>query len=240
MLSMYAKCLAKCRRGTHFASILPRRPSFSVRIPQIMHSGQILPLFFDLSFVRELCDSCLRGSSGRDRHHGSTFTGALACPLREGANAVARPLCGGVSVAVRPLRGGSSAVARPLRGSTSAVICPLLGGASIVVCSLCRNASAATKKSRVVERRLPWQDLAAVHSLGGKSWHYFVAMHFPKGHIGAATESYRAGNAITNTAPPSGALNAVTVPSKLSTISFTMASPRPAPPLLRAREASLR
>ena len=51
---------------------------------------------------------------------------------------------------------------------------------------------------------------------------------------------YRAGNAITNTAPPSGALNAVTVPSKLSTISFTMASPRPAPPLLRAREASLR
>lgn len=56
---------------------------------------------------------------------------------------------------------------------------------------------------------------------------------FPKGR-------YRAGNAITNTAPPSGALNAVTVPSKLSTISFTMASPRPAPPLLRAREASLR
>lgn len=52
--------------------------------------------------------------------------------------------------------------------------------------------------------------------------------------------SYRAGKAITNTAPPSGALNAVTVPSKLSTISFTMAKPRPAPPLLRAREASLR
>ena len=94
MLSMYSKCPAKCRRGMHFASTLPRRPSFSVRIPQIMHSGQILPLFFDLPFVRELCDSCLCGSSGRDRHHGSTFTGVLACPLREGASAVARPLCG--------------------------------------------------------------------------------------------------------------------------------------------------
>ena len=56
----------------------------------------------------------------------------------------------------------------------------------------------------------------------------------------SGNESYREGKAITNTAPPSGALNAVTVPSKLSTISFTMAKPRPAPPLLRAREASLR
>ncbi len=56
----------------------------------------------------------------------------------------------------------------------------------------------------------------------------------------SGNESYRVGKAITNTAPPSGALNAVTVPSKLSTISFTMAKPRPAPPLLRAREASLR
>ncbi len=43
--------------------------------------------------------------------------------------------------------------------------------------------------------------------------------------------SYIAGKAITNTAPPSGALNAVTLPSKLSAISFTMASPSPAPPL---------
>ena len=153
MLSMYAKCPAKCRRGMHFASILPRRPSFSVRIPQIMHSGQILPLFFDLSFVRELCDSCLRGSSGRDQHRGSTFTGILACPLREGANAVARPLCGGVS-----------AVARPLRRGASAVICPRRGGASAAVRSLCRNVSAATEKSRAVERRPLWQDLAVVHS----------------------------------------------------------------------------
>ena len=207
MLSMYAKCLAKCRRGTHFASILPRRPSFSVRIPQIMHSGQILPLFFDLSFVRELCDSCLRGSSGRDQHRGSTFTGILACPLREGASAAARPLCGGTDVVVRLFRG---------------------------------NASAARKK---IARRRKEPSLARPSRsafLSGKSWRYFVAMNFPKGHIGAATESYRAGNAITNTAPPSGALNAVTVPSKLSTISFTMASPRPAPPLLRAREVSLR
>lgn len=174
MLSMYPKCPAKCRRGMHFASILPRRPSFSVRIPQIMHSGQILPLFFDLSFVRELCDSCLRGSSGRDQHRGSTFTGILACPLREGANAVARPLWGGVSVVVHPLRGGKSVVvrprwgvsaaARPLRGGASVVVRPLRGGASIAVRPLCRNVSGATKKSRAVERRLAGRGLAAVHS----------------------------------------------------------------------------
>lgn len=174
MLSMYAKCPAKCRRGMHFASILPRRPSFSVRIPQIMHSGQILPLFFDLSFVRELCDSCLRGSSGRDQHRGSTFTGILACPLREGANAVARPLCGGVSAVVHLYveaqapwlvpRWDVSAVARPLRRGASAVICPRRGGASAAVRSLRRNVSAATEKSRAVERRLPWQGLAVVHS----------------------------------------------------------------------------
>ena len=132
MLSMYAKCLAKCRRGTHFASILPRRPSFSVRIPQIMHSGQILPLFFDLSFVRELCDSCLRGSSGRDQHRGSTFTGILVCPLREGANAAARPLCGSVSVAVRPLRAAANVVVHPplgrwRRGSSSTWRCKRCG-----------------------------------------------------------------------------------------------------------------
>ena len=81
-----------------------------------MHSGQILPLFFDLSFVRELCDSSLCGSSGRDQHRGSTFTGVLACPLREGASAAARPLCGGVSVVIHPLRGGKSVVVRPLLG----------------------------------------------------------------------------------------------------------------------------
>lgn len=193
---MYAKCPAKCRRGMHFASILPRRPSFSVRIPQIMHSGQILPLFFDLSFVRDLCDSCLRGSSGCDQHRGSTFTGILACPLREGANAVACPLCGRVlasrfvlhwglaswsALYVEPLtswfilyvkaqalrlvpRWGVSAVARPLHGGASAVVHPRRGGDSVAVRSLCRNVSAARKKSRPVERRPPWQDLAAAHS----------------------------------------------------------------------------
>lgn len=137
------------------------------------------------------------------------------------------------------LRWGVSAAARPLRGSTSAVICPLHGGASDAVRSLCGNVSGQEKTAR--RRKAP--------SLARPSRSAFLRRQvmalfrrdaFPKGRIGAATESYRAGNAITNTAPPSGALNAVTVPSKLSTISFTMASPRPAPPLLRAREASLR
>ena len=163
MLSMYAKCPAKCRRGMHFASILPRRPSFSVRIPQIMHSRQILPLFFDLSFVRELCDSCLRGSSGRDHHRGSTFTGILACPLREGANAAARPLCGVLALWFA-LYVEAQALRLVPRWGVSVVAPPRRGGASVAVRSLCRNASAARKKSRPVERRLPWQALAVVHS----------------------------------------------------------------------------
>lgn len=168
MLSMYAKCLAKCRRGTHFASILPRRPSFSVRIPQIMHSGQILPLFFDLSFVRDLCDSCLRGSSGRDQHRGSTFTGILACPLREGANAVARPFVG-VLASWFVLRWGVSAAARPLRE-----------GASAAVRSLCRNVSGQRKNAR--RRKAPSLARPSRSAfLSGKSWHYFVAMHSRKG-----------------------------------------------------------
>lgn len=156
MLSMYAKCPAKCRRGMHFASILPRRPSFSVRIPQIMHGGQILPLFFDLSFVRDLCDSCLRGSSGRDQHRGSTFTGILACPLREGANAVARPLCGGVLASWFILYVKVQALRLVPRWGVSVVVRPRRGGASAAVRSLCRNVSGATKKSRAVERHLPW------------------------------------------------------------------------------------
>lgn len=147
MLSMYAKCLAKCRRGTHFASILPRRPSFSVRIPQIMHSGQILPLFFDLSFVRELCDSCLRGSSGRDQHRGSTFTGVLACPLREGANAVARPFVG-VLASWFVLRWGVSAAARPLREGASAAARPLCGGAPTLWFAFFAGMSARQEKNR--------------------------------------------------------------------------------------------
>lgn len=67
MLPMYSKCPAKRRLGIHLAGILPSRRPFPVRISQIMHNGQILPRFFDSSFVWELCDSCLRGSLVRDQ-----------------------------------------------------------------------------------------------------------------------------------------------------------------------------
>ena len=67
MFSMYSKCPAKRRLGIHLAGILPSRCPFPVRIPQIMHNGQILPRFFDSSFVWELCDSCLRGSLVHDQ-----------------------------------------------------------------------------------------------------------------------------------------------------------------------------
>ncbi len=48
------------------------------------------------------------------------------------------------------------------------------------------------------------------------------------------------GMAIRKLAPPSGLLKASTVPSCDSTTDFTMASPRPLPPVLRARDASVR
>ena len=67
MFSMYSKCPAKRRSGIHLAGILPSRRPFPVRIPQIMHNGQILPRFFDSSFMWELCDSCLRGSLVHDQ-----------------------------------------------------------------------------------------------------------------------------------------------------------------------------
>ena len=67
MLPVYSKCPAKRRLGIHLAGILPSRRPFPVRIPQIMHNGQILPRFFDSSFVWELCDSCLRGSLVHDQ-----------------------------------------------------------------------------------------------------------------------------------------------------------------------------
>ena len=67
MFSMYSKCPAKRRLGIHLAGILPSRRPFPVRIPQIMHNGQILPRFFDSSFMWELCDSCLRGSLVHDQ-----------------------------------------------------------------------------------------------------------------------------------------------------------------------------
>ena len=50
MLPMYSKCPAKRRLGIHLAGILPSRRPFSVRIPQIMHNGQILPLFCNSAF----------------------------------------------------------------------------------------------------------------------------------------------------------------------------------------------
>ena len=37
----------------HLANILPRRASFPVRSPQIMHNGQILPLICDSAFCTE-------------------------------------------------------------------------------------------------------------------------------------------------------------------------------------------
>ena len=50
MLPMYSKCPAKRRSGIHLAGILPSRRHFPVRIPQIMHNGQILPLFCNSAF----------------------------------------------------------------------------------------------------------------------------------------------------------------------------------------------
>lgn len=51
-----------------------------------------------------------------------------------------------------------------LRWGVSVVVRSLPGGASAAVRSLCRNVSAATEKSRADGRRLPWRDLAVVHS----------------------------------------------------------------------------
>lgn len=148
ILARYALhvCKMPCKMpsGNAFREYLATKTLFSVRIPQIMHSGQILPLLFDLSFVRELCDSCLRGSSGRDQHRGSTFTGILACPLREGANAVARPFVGVLAswvilyVEVQALR-------LVLRWGVSAAARPLCGGTDVVVRLFRRNASEARK-----------------------------------------------------------------------------------------------
>lgn len=47
---MYPQRCEKCRQGIHLANILPRRASFPVRSPQIMHNGQILPLVCDSAF----------------------------------------------------------------------------------------------------------------------------------------------------------------------------------------------
>lgn len=50
---MYPQRREKCRQGIHLANILPRRASFPVRSPQIMHNGQILPLICDSAFCAE-------------------------------------------------------------------------------------------------------------------------------------------------------------------------------------------
>lgn len=169
---MYPQRCEKCRQGIHLANILPRRASFPVRSPQIMHNGQILPL---------VCDSAFCGGSAHDQRCGSGASERCGRPSRGGASVV--------SLNRRRKHHGAHLEAQALRS-------PFTG------CKRCGS--------------------------------FFVR------ECQSGNESYRAGKAITNTAPPSGALNAVTVPSKLSTISFTMAKPRPAPPLLRAREASLR
>ena len=106
MLSMYSKCPAKRRLGIHLAGILPSRRPFPVRIPQIMHNGQILPRF---------CNSAFCARFGARSALRFVLHCGIACSLREGASAVA----GGASVAVRPLRGGVGAVICPFRGDAS-------------------------------------------------------------------------------------------------------------------------
>ena len=71
ILARYAlhvfKMPCKAPFGNTSRGYLAIKTPFSVRIPQIMHNGQILPRFFDSSFVWELCDSCLRGSLVHDQ-----------------------------------------------------------------------------------------------------------------------------------------------------------------------------
>lgn len=157
----------------HLANILPRRASFPVRSPQIMHNGQILPLICDSVFCTE---------------EGWRTTSVVILRYRS----VAVPF----TWRRKRCESQPQVQAHGAHPEAQALRSPFTG------CKRCGS--------------------------------FFVR------ECQSGNESYRAGKAITNTAPPSGALNAVTVPSKLSTISFTMAKPRPAPPLLRAREASLR
>lgn len=170
---MYPQRREKCRQGIHLANILPRRASFPVRSPQIMHNGQILPLICDSAF-------CTEGGCARPA---LWFWGIGV-------------LCSPFTWRRKRCEPQPQVQAHGAHPEAQALRSPFMG------CKRCGS--------------------------------FFVR------ECQSGNESYRAGKAITNTAPPSGALNAVTVPSKLSTISLTMAKPRPAPPLLRAREASLR
>ena len=215
---MYPQRREKCRQGIHLANILPRRASFPVRSPQIMHNGQILPLICDSAFCTE---------------EGWRTTSVVILRYR--------------SVAVPFTWRCKRCESQPQVQAHGAHPETQAHGRVLPVGKPCINPQA----------RAPWAHLDASSwgppggaNIMGPTWRRKrcgrpsrganVVARSLCGNARAAMESYRAGNAITNTAPPSGALNAVTVPSKLSTISFTMASPRPAPPLLRAREASLR
>ena len=64
--------------------------------------------------------------------------------------------------------------------------------------------------------------------------HYFRVTFFSEMSAGID------GMAIMKHAPPSGRLSASTVPSCASAMDFTMASPRPVPPVPRVRLASVR
>ena len=173
ILARYAlhvcKMLCKMPSGNAFREYLATKTLFSVRIPQIMHSRQILPLLFDLSFVRELCDSCLCGSSGRDRHHGSTFTGVLACPLREGASAVARPLC------------GAQASPFALYAKVQALRLVPYVGVPTLWFAFCAGMPARQEKTARRRKALSLARPSRSAFLSGNSWHYFVAMHSQKG-----------------------------------------------------------
>lgn len=207
---MYPQRREKCRQGIHLANILPRRASFPVRSPQIMHNGQILPLICDSAFCAE----------GGWRTTSVVILGyrSVAVPFtwrRKRCGSQPQVQAHGAHPETQA-RGRVLPVGKPCINPQARAPWGPPGGANIM---------------RLIRRR---------KRCGRPSWGCKRCGSFLVRECQSGNESYRAGKAITNTAPPSGALNAVTVPSKLSTISFTMAKPRPAPPLLRAREASLR
>ena len=134
----------------------PLFPSASLKSCTV---GKSCHSFFDLSFVRELCDSCLRGSSGaRPASRLDLYWDISVSPLREGANAVARPFVGVLAswvilyVEVQAswfvLRWGVSAAARPLREGASAAARPLCGGGTDAVVRLLRGNASAARKNR--------------------------------------------------------------------------------------------
>ncbi len=215
---MYPQRREKCRQGIHLANILPRRASFPVRSPQIMHDGQILPLICDSAFCAE----------GGWRTTSVVILGyrSVAVPFtwrRKRCESQPQVQAHGAHPETqahgRVLPVGKPCINPQARAPWGPPGCKLMGPT--------RRRKHHGTQPEVQALRSPF--------MGCKRCGSFFVRECQSGN-----ESYRAGKAITNTAPPSGALNAVTVPSKLSTISFTMAKPRPAPPLLRAREASLR